>query len=354
MTKQKNIWDLQSYEYDLPENLIATRPAQRRDQSRLLVFDERCNGIYHKKFSDLKHLLPEKSHLVLNNSKVYPCRLLGEKDTGGKCEIFLLSLGEPYEGDTYYECMIKSRGKKSLGQSFLFTDGLKATIKAINEDGTFKVSFNTDHEKVMNYLDHKALIPLPPYIRGGVSDERDRGDYQTVYAKNLGSVAAPTAGLHFTKKMLQGFSHSFVNLHVGLGTFKPVSSQDIREHDIHSEIYSVEKEELKKINDHKKQLFAVGTTSLRVLESSYEPLNKEFLASDKKNETNIFLYPGKPIHSIKGLITNFHLPGSSLIMLVSALIGLEKTMELYKLAIKHQYRFYSYGDAMLIIRKDHV
>lgn len=354
MTIDNKDWELSSYLYDLPSELIATRPADRRDASRLLVYNEETQKISHHQFSELKTLLPSNHHLVFNNSKVYPCRLLGQKESGGACELFLLNLGVERDFIYYYDCLIKARGTKVIGQKFQFDEYVSASISEILGDGTFRVSFNLDHEYLMDYLERKALIPLPPYIRGGESDERDKDDYQTVYAKELGSVAAPTAGLHFTKKMLNEIPHSYVSLHVGLGTFKPVMSESIKDHDIHTESFSIETNDLKNINAHKDHLIAVGTTSLRVLESCYDKSTREFVAKEGENKTNIFLYPGVPVHSISGLITNFHLPGSSLIMLVSALIGREKTLELYDIAIKNKYRFFSYGDAMLILRKKNV
>lgn len=344
---------LDSYQYELPQHLIASRPSQKRDHSRLLVYNQKTDQVSHHYFHELKNLLPEDAHLVLNSSKVYPCRLMGQKPTGGKCEIFLLSLGDEVDLEFYYHCLIKSRGKKEVGDSFEFDEYVKATIYKIHDDGTFTITFNLDHEYLLDYLERKALVPLPPYIRDGQSDEKDKKDYQTVYAKELGSVAAPTAGLHFTKELLESIDHSFVSLHVGLGTFKPVDTDDIRNYNIHSEYYSVQKDQLDRINQNKKNLFAVGTTSLRVLESSLNQAG-EFEASPLQNETNIYLYPGKEVRSIKGMITNFHLPGSSLIMLVSAIIGREKTLELYKIAIENEYRFFSYGDAMLILRDDNV
>lgn len=343
-----NDFDLAAYHYELPSELIASRPSQKRDHSRLLVYDQASDTISHRHFYELPQILPENSHLVLNSSKVYPCRLRGTKESGGKCEIFLLNLGEEVDLQFYYQAMVKARGKKEIGQKFLFDEYVQATIESINDDGTFVITFNLDHEYFIDYLDRKAMVPLPPYIRDGESDDKDKSDYQTVYADEPGSVAAPTAGLHFTDEILSQLDHSFVNLHVGLGTFKPVDTDDIREYDIHSESFSIQSDQLSRINQNKENLIAVGTTSLRVLESTLN--DGAFKASPEANHTNIFLYPGKKVNSVKGLLTNFHLPGSSLIMLVSAILGREKTLELYQVAIENQYRFFSYGDAMLILR----
>lgn len=345
-------WELSSYDYVLPEGLIASRPSEKRDGSRLLLYNEEKDEVSHHYFYELPKLLPENSHLVLNQSKVYPCRLVGKKETGGKGEIFLLNLGEERDYVFYYDCLIKSRGPKELGQHFFFDEYVKGTISKIYGDGRFEVFFNLDQEYFLDFLERKALIPLPPYIRDGLSDEKDRVDYQTVFAKELGSVAAPTAGLHFTEGLLAKIPHSYVNLHVGLGTFKPVDSEDIRGHSLHREFFSIPKDSLKNLNEKRENLIAVGTTSLRVLESSWA--NRGFSCPEEGRDTDIFLYPGVKVNSIKGLITNFHLPKSSLLMLVSALIGRKKTLELYGIAIQKQYRFYSYGDAMLILRKGHV
>ena len=342
----------QSYYYDLPEHFIAKRPITGRDGSKLLVYKVATNEIIHTRFNQLPEYLSSDHHLVLNQSKVFPCRLLGQKNTGGKIELFLLSL--VHEGGKY-PCMIRSNGKKKVGDKFEF-DKLIAEIVERSETGDFLVKFNLSHDELLNFLEHQAHIPIPPYIRSGVADEQDKEDYQTVYAKDTGSVAAPTAGLHFTpdlfdKIVAKGIQKSFVTLHVGAGTFKTVSAENIKDHKMHEELYSIEKDTLKKLNKNKK-IIAVGTTTLRVLESSYHDEDgfKFKPKDDGLAGTDIFLYPGKKVKSISGLITNFHLPESTLLMLVSSLIGRVKALELYEEAKKMDYRFFSYGDGMLILR----
>lgn len=346
MTHQGEDSKLDFYDYELPEKLIATRPMAGRHGSKLMVFDGHQGEVSHKSFYDLVEELPVETTLVLNQSKVFPCRLFGKKTTGAKAEIFILSLEKE---ETGYPVLIKTGGKKRLGDEFVFGEEVKCKITEV-KDGTFSVDFENGLS-ASDVVQKLGSVPLPPYIRGGVSDETDLTDYQTVFAKQMGSVAAPTAGLHFTPELLEklkekGIEVAFVTLHVGLGTFAPVKSKTITDHKMHSETYHVEASELEKIQNAKK-IVAVGTTSLRVLESMPEDIE-----ADKEYSTDIFLYPGKEVKSIDGLITNFHLPKSSLIILVSALIGREKTMELYKLAIEKEYRFFSYGDAMLIKRKD--
>lgn len=340
---------LKNYDFNLPEKLIASRPVSVRSESKLLVYNIKTNEVLHKKFYEIKDILPKDSLLVLNESKVFPCRLYGKKTSGGKCEVFLLSL---IDDKGIYPAMIKTSGKKSIEDEFFFGD-LKATISSIEEDGTFKIKFNISPEKLLDVLEDIGNIPIPPYIRGGISDELDIETYQTVYAGTSGSVAAPTAGLHFTHELFKslqenGIDQAYVTLHVGAGTFKPVTTDSILDHKMHGESFTISKESLDKINSGKKR-FAVGTTSLRVLESCTDKEGKIHFDGEMQ-ETDIFLHPGKDVGSIDGLITNFHLPKSSLIMLVSALIGRKKTLELYQIAIENEYRFFSYGDAMLIIR----
>lgn len=348
LVKSENTLDqeLSSYHFDLPSELIAQRPAL---ESRLLVYLCKTNKIIHDSFKNIGSYLPPESLLVFNRSKVFASRLIGTKKSGGKAEIFLLSL-ESKEG--IYPALIKTRSKKKLGDQFLFEPDLKATLKTLFNDGTFGVSFNTDD--LGSFLEAHAKIPIPPYIRNGESDDLDRKNYQTIYAKEVGSVAAPTAGLHFNEELLaklqnQKINSAFVTLHVGLGTFKPVTTPSLKDHQMHSENYFIDKnndEAIKNARLQKKKIVAVGTTSLRVLESSFD----KNIEAEKIYSTNIFLYPGAEVKSIDGLITNFHLPQSTLLMLVSSLIGREKTLELYDIAIKERYRFFSYGDAMLIIR----
>lgn len=343
---------LHAYHYDLPSELIAQRPidGSSRHQSRLLVYNVQTDTVIHDHFYNLPKYLPPESLLVFNQSKVFPSRLLGQKSSGGKAEIFFLAHTKNSEG--FYPCLLKTRSKKNLGDAFTFPKNLKVELKQLNTDGTFQVEVNlpTEYANLLAYLEDNALIPIPPYIRKGESDDEDKKNYQTVYSKDTGSVAAPTAGLHFTEELLeklkdQKIAQAFVTLHVGLGTFKPVTVDNLKDHVMHSEEYYIDSENLEKIRAAKK-VFAVGTTSLRVLESSHE---KE-INSDERYRTQIFLHPGVEVKSVAGLITNFHLPESTLLMLVSALIGRQKTLELYELAVNEKYRFFSYGDAMLILR----
>jgi S-adenosylmethionine:tRNA ribosyltransferase-isomerase len=340
-----------SYDFDLPAELIADRPISGRQNSKLLVYHAKTNRIEHKHYFDLPQILSSDHLLVLNKSKVFPCRLIGQKTTGGKCEVFILSL---IDTDGVYPALIKTRGKKSIGDLFEFGD-LTVEIVDFGIDGSFLVKFNQSHTQLLDTLEEVGRIPIPPYIRAGVADDQDIQDYQTVYAKDTGSVAAPTAGLHFTEELFinlekNKIQKAFVTLHVGAGTFKPVVTDNILEHKMHSEHFSIESEELNLIRKYQRKIIAVGTTSLRVIESLSDDKGYIQEPSSDLDATEIFLYPGKEVHSIAGLITNFHLPKSTLLMLVSTIIGREKALELYKVAIENKYRFFSYGDGMIILR----
>lgn len=339
-----NDYQLSSYDYHLPEELIASRPVPDRHSSRLLVYDEEKDQVFHTTFRDLSRFLPEKSTLVFNRSRVFPCRLLGKKSTGGEAEVFLLTV-TPVNGT--YEALIRTTGKKKIGDSFSF-GSLTARIEAINPQTTFQVSFNVPEGELVARLEEIGKIPIPPYIRDGESDDEDKKTYQTVFAEENGSVAAPTAGLHFSDELLKdlenkGHTLATVTLHVGLGTFAKVKAENILDHKMHEETYSIDSENLEKIQSAQFRV-AVGTTSLRTLESFWR-------TKESKGATSIFLHPGVEVNSISALVTNFHLPKSTLLMLVSSLIGREKTMELYRLAVKERYRFFSYGDGMLLLRK---
>lgn len=348
-TQHQNDLLRESYNYQLPQELIAQRPIAGRSHSRLLVYQQKSNEIIHATFDQIGQYLPKKSALAINQSRVYPCRLKVEKSTGGKGEIFILAPRLDDQG--LFPALIKTSGRKKRGDLFGLTkDEPLFEIVALNDDGTFTLKYlGQDFENVIN---EAGKIPIPPYIRKGESDLQDLEDYQTVFATEEGSVAAPTAGLHFTPELMnqlraQGHDFAPVTLHVGLGTFLPVKSESLLDHKMHTENYKIETSSLELLNSGR-EIIAVGTTSLRCLESAYlngkiSPQNKEW------NATNIFLHPGKEIHSIKGLLTNFHLPESTLIMLVSALLGREKTLELYRIAVEEKYRFFSYGDAMLIL-----
>lgn len=343
MTKD---FELESYNYDLPTELIAQRPCEQRPECRLLIYKEHTGEIIHDSFKNLKKYLPQNSHLFLNNSKVIPCRLQGKKPTGGRAEIFILDISPNLKGE--FQGLIKTSGKKKVGDQFLLPGNIKVEISRI-EEGVFYLNFPwSSSEDCLHYLEQFGQMPIPPYIRDGQADGKDLEDYQTVYAKDQGSVAAPTAGLHFSKDLLSSIDHSFLTLHVGMGTFKPVSTLDIREHRMHSETFFIDEEVQAKMSGGHYNI-AVGTTSLRAMESCFRrgfPLGPQ--------QTDIFLYPGVEVQSSCGLITNFHLPKSSLLMLVSSLIGREKMLEIYQEAVEQKYRFYSYGDAMLLLKGENV
>lgn len=369
---------ISSYFYELPSELIADRPAPQRDQSKLLVYQASTDQITHALFYQLPQFLSSEHHLVFNQSKVIPCRLFGRKvKGGGQCEVFLLQFvpqnhSQSAQLKECYPVYIKASGKRKLGEKFILAEEkLQAEIIDFNPSlpGSFLVQLSflsmldslSPPLTLLELLDQYARVPIPPYIRHGQSDEQDKKDYQTVYSKIPGSVAAPTAGLHFTEKVFNDLKaaqidHSFVTLHVGAGTFSPVKSENIEDHKMHEEEFLIEKKDWEKILQHQDHLIAVGTTTLRVLETTHQRWGWKDLSNlpnlQRENlhgRTDIFLHPGKKVHSIRGLITNFHLPESSLLMLVSALIGRKKVLEIYQEAIRHQYRFFSYGDAMLIL-----
>lgn len=343
--------ELKSYHFDLPSDLIADRPVPDRHSSKLMVYDEARDQVIHSTFSEIQEFLPKNTTLVFNRSKVFPCRLIGKKVSGGEVEVFVLSL---LHFDGLYPAMIRASGKRKEGEIFHFGE-LSARLEKVVGDGTFSVSFNKSHEDLLNTLETIGKIPIPPYIRNGESDDLDKKTYQTVFAQETGSVAAPTAGLHFSEELLNklkssGIKMGTVTLHVGAGTFSPVKSAHILDHKMHEEFFTIDEENLKIIREAQFRV-AVGTTTLRSLESSWTNGNIEFSKPGEMKSTSIFLHPGKVVHSIDALITNFHLPESSLIMLVSSLIGRETTLSLYKTAIENKYRFFSYGDGMLILRK---
>lgn len=344
-------FDLKSYNFDLPAELIADRPVPDRHSSKLLVYDEAQDSIIHSTFSEIHKFLPKEATLIFNRSKVFPCRLIGNKPSGGEAEVFILSL--LHDGGVY-PAMIRASGKRKVGDSFNFGE-LVCELIQVHGNGTFSVKFNKSHDQLISILESIGKIPIPPYIRGGESDELDKKTYQTVFANETGSVAAPTAGLHFSLELLdkltqEGYNLATVTLHVGAGTFAPVKAENILEHKMHEEFFTIDQENLRKIQEAKFRV-AVGTTTLRTLESSWKDGNVQFEHPGSLKSTSIFLHPGKEVHSIDAMVTNFHLPESSLIMLVSALIGREKTLEIYRTAVHHKYRFFSYGDGMLILRK---
>lgn len=333
--------------FDLPPDLIAQCPIEPRDNSRLLTLDRYSGDISHKHFYDILDILQKGDLLVLNNSRVIPARIYGKRvDTGADIELLLLE----NKGGGVWETLVKPGKKAKTGVSVSFGDGmLIGCIISVLENGNRLIKFDHD-EDIYVILDKIGQMPLPPYITQKLEDKER---YQTVYSKIDGSSAAPTAGLHFTNELLQklknkGVNLAFVTLHVGLGTFRPVKVQDIDTHVMHSEWFSISKETADLINQTKKdsgRVFAVGTTSARTLESVYALCGD---VREYSSNTDIFIYPGKKINVIDGLITNFHLPESTLIMLVSAFAGYESTMHAYKVAVEERYRFFSFGDAMII------
>ena len=335
------------FNYELPEELIAQTPIQKRDTSRLMVLDRSKKSIKHKIFSDIIEYLNAGDCLVINDTKVMPARLYGKKTTGANVEFLLL---KQIEGDIW-ESIVRPGNKLKPGTEVTFGEGiLKAEVLDIMEQGTRKVKFT--YKGIFNeILDKIGLMPLPPYIH---EELKEKSRYQTIYAKHEGSAAAPTAGLHFTEELLKkieekGISIAKVTLHVGIGTFRPVKEENIEEHEMHSEHFYIKQEDVNKINTAKtngKKVISVGTTSCRVLESIADE-NGKVKACEK--DTNIYIYPGYKFKCIDGLITNFHLPKSTLLMLVSALAGREYILNAYNEAVKEKYRFFSFGDAMIIL-----
>ncbi len=338
--------NVSDFYYDLPEELIAQTPIEKRDESRLMVLNRKDQSIEHKQFKDIIDYLEPGDCLVRNNTKVIPARLYGKKATGAKIEFLLLN---QIEGDIW-ESIVRPGHKLKPGTEVEFGDGiLKATVLDIMPGGTRKVEFK--YEGIFNeILDKIGLMPLPPYIHESLKD-KDR--YQTVYARYEGSAAAPTAGLHFTPELFEklkqkGVEVANVTLHVGIGTFRPVKVENVEEHHMHSEHYYIKQEDVDKINNAKKngkRVIAIGTTSCRVLETIADEKGK---VKPTEGDTQIFIYPGYKFKCLDGLITNFHLPESTLIMLVSALAGKEYIMKAYNEAVKERYRFFSFGDAMFI------
>lgn len=332
--------------YELPEELIAQTPLQQRDSSRLLVLDRKTGQVDHKHFYNILDHLNPGDCLVMNDSRVLPARLLGNRPTGGAVELLLLR----DLGNKKWECLAKPGRKCLAGQELVFGDGqLTATVTDVLDDGNRVVEFHYDGI-FMEVLDRLGKMPLPPYIK---AELQDRERYQTVYSREIGSAAAPTAGLHFTKELLgqlaeKGIQTAFVTLHVGLGTFRPVKAEDISQHHMHSELCMINQETAQILNSTKQnggRIICVGTTSCRTLESLVKS-DGSFEAASKWTE--IFIYPGYQFKAMEGLITNFHLPESTLVMLVSAFAGRENVLDAYNEAVREKYRFFSFGDAMFI------
>jgi len=332
--------------YDLPEELIAQTPLQQRDSSRLYVLDRKSGQVTHRHFYDVIEYLQPGDCLVMNDSRVLPARLLGRRPTGGAVEFLLLR----DLGDKKWECLAKPGRKLQTGAQVIFGNGeLTATVTEVKEDGNRVVEFH--YEGIfLEVLERLGKMPLPPYIKAELQDQER---YQTVYSREVGSAAAPTAGLHFTNELLdkirqKGITTAFVTLHVGLGTFRPVKAETIAEHHMHSELCMISEETAAILNKTKAaggRVICVGTTSCRTLESL---VNDDGSFSAKSKWTEIFIYPGYTFKAMDGLITNFHLPESTLVMLVSAFAGRENVLGAYNEAVKEQYRFFSFGDAMFI------
>ncbi len=333
--------------YDLPEELIAQTPLEKRDTSRLMVLDKETGEVTHKHFYDIIDYLNPGDCLVMNDSRVLPARLLGHRPTGGAVEVLLLR----DLGNKRWECLCKPGRKMQVGSQVIFGTGeLTATVKEVREDGNRVVEFH--YEGIfLEVLERLGKMPLPPYIKAELQDQER---YQTVYSREVGSAAAPTAGLHFTNELLEkirekGIRTAFVTLHVGLGTFRPVKAENILEHHMHAELCMMSPETAAVLNETKAQggrIICVGTTSCRTLESL---VNEDGSFEAKSKWTEIFIYPGYTFKAMDGLITNFHLPESTLVMLVSAFAGREKVLHAYEEAVKERYRFFSFGDAMCII-----
>ena len=339
--------DVAEFNYDLPKELIAQIPLKNRDESRLMVLNRKKQTIENKTFKDIINYLEPGDCLVRNNTKVLPARLYGKKDTGANVEFLLLNR---IDGDIW-ESIVRPGNKLHIGSKVKFGDGiLNAEVLEIMPGGTRKIKFS--YNGIFNeILDKIGLMPLPPYIHEELK-EKDR--YQTVYAKYDGSAAAPTAGLHFTDELLKkiedkGVKIANVTLHVGIGTFRPVKVEQIEEHHMHTEHYYVKQEDVDKINETRKngkRVISVGTTSCRVLETISD---ENGYVKVIEGDTGIFIYPGYKLKCVDSLITNFHLPESTLLMLVSALAGKDYVMKAYEEAVKEKYRFFSFGDAMLIL-----
>ena len=332
--------------YELPEELIAQTPLLQRDSSRLLVLDRESGQVSHRHFYDILDYLKPGDCLVMNDSRVLPARLLGHRPTGGAVEVLLLR----DLGDKKWECLCKPGRKMQPGNEVIFGNGeLTATVTEVLDDGNRVVEFH--YEGIfLEVLERLGKMPLPPYIKAELADQER---YQTVYSREVGSAAAPTAGLHWTEELLEkarnkGIKTAFVTLHVGLGTFRPVKAEEITEHHMHSELCMLRRETADILNETRQnggRVICVGTTSCRTLESL---VNEDGTFEEKSKWTEIFIYPGYTFKAMDGLITNFHLPESTLVMLVSAFAGRENVLNAYNEAVKERYRFFSFGDAMFI------
>lgn len=347
---------IDDFDYELPKELIAQRPMEERDKCRLMVLDRQAKTIEHRTFCDVADYLRPEDCLVMNDSKVIPARIFGTKEgTGARVEFLLI---KRLEGDLW-ETMVRPGKRLKIGDRVSFTEdgSFQAVIRGYGEDGTRHAEFVYDGI-FLERLEEIGQMPLPPYIERP-SDADDKDMYQTVYARQEGSVAAPTAGLHFTGELLEkirkkGIKTAYVTLHVGIGTFRPVKTENIEEHHMHFEEYSVSEETARIVNETIEKggrIISVGTTSSRTLESAAQicPETGEYRLKPGSSSTGIFIYPGYKFKLVDGLITNFHLPKSTLLMLISALYDRKEILKAYDVAVKEKYRFFSYGDAMLII-----
>ena len=350
------MFDIEDYDYDLPAKLIAQVPASIRDRSRLLVVDRQKNSLSGRHFFDLPKLLRPGDLLVVNDTKVVPARLFGKKESGGKIEILVLEHPDSTDEDpTTRTCLLRSSKRPKNGSILLFDSGVSGQVTGVLHNGLLKIKFKGDRS-IDSLLEDKGHMPLPPYIKRGkenIYSQLDKERYQTVFSKKKGAVAAPTAGLHFTEYLIEklgeaGISIAPLTLHVGYDTFRPVRVKDIRKHNLGEESYWIKPETAKAIEQTKQKggrVVAVGTTVVRALETATGP---DVLIRPGERKTDLFITPGFSFNVVDAIITNFHLPRSSLLFLVCAFAGLELTKKAYSLAIEKGYRFYSYGDAMLI------
>jgi len=348
---------LSDFDYYLPPHLIAQSPAPQRDASRLMVLDRTHKTIEQARFSDLVTRLMPGDLLVANDTRVIPARLYGRKETGGWVEVFLTSfVRTTADGGLVWQCLLKSRRPIRQGIRVFFAPGFEAVVHERTAADTWLVEFHSDSD-FWQMLDRIGRTPLPPYIRrqrDAADDARDRERYQTVYAATSGAVAAPTAGLHFTPQLMdairnRGVAIAFVTLHVGYGTFQPIRTEEVEEHSMHAEYFKVSEDTAQQVTQalaQKRRVIAVGTTATRVLETLTTPAG---IMASGEGTTDLYIYPGYCFKAVSGLITNFHLPRSSLLLLVCAFAGREFVLEAYAEAVRQGYRFYSYGDAMLIL-----
>ncbi len=345
---------LDEFDYPLPKELIAQAPLKKRDDSKLMVVKRGTGEVFYNKFSDVLNYIDDGDVLVINDTRVFPARLFGKKQTGGKVELLLVSPCDDAAGEVAFTAMSKASKPMKVGQELFFSDDLTGVVTELLGEGRIKVTFSAKRD-FYEILDEIGMMPLPPYIKRGEVDDAsfDKSRYQTVYAENVGAIAAPTAGFHFTEGLLdalrqKGVKIANVTLHVGLGTFLPVRVENIKEHKMHEEFFRIDDKAIEIVTRAKragKRVIAVGTTSVRTLESAFDA---EMNIIRKEGTTGIFIYPGYDFKVIDAMITNFHLPKSTLFMLVCAFGGIELMKRAYRNAVEKSFRFFSYGDAMFI------